>query len=116
MAAGTWQLKYKIGERDVSTALVIKADNNNNLSADWQSQWGQHEITDVTFKKSKLTFKRTSKFQDRQLESSFEGRVKGHKLTGTIKSEMGDIALEGQRDGGEGRDLSPHFSPPLVSR
>ena len=99
MAAGTWQVTFKVGERDVSTTLVIKADNNNKLSADWQSQWGQHEITDVTFKKGKLTFKRTSKFQDRQWESSFEAAVKGHKLTGTIKSEMGDIAVEGQRDG-----------------
>jgi len=99
MAAGTWQVKFKVGEREVSTMLVIKADNNNNLSADWQSEWGQHEITDVTFKAGKLTFKRKSKFQDRQLESSFEAAVKGHKLTGTMKSEMGDIAVEGRRDG-----------------
>jgi len=99
MAAGTWQLKYKIGEREVSTALVIKADNDNKLSADWQSQWGQHEITDVAFKAGKLAFKRSSKFQDRQFESSFEGTVKGHKLSGTMKSERGDIAVEGRRDG-----------------
>ena len=99
MAAGTWQVTFKVGERDVSTTLVIKADDKNKLSADWQSQWGQHEITDVTFKAGKLTFKRTSKFQDRQFESSFEGTVKGHKLTGTIKSEMGEMAVEGRRDG-----------------
>ena len=99
MAAGPWQVTFKVGEREVGATLVIKADDNNKLSADWQSQWGRHEITDVTFKKSKLTFRRTSKFQDRQWESSFEGTVKGHKLTGTIKSERGDIALEGQRDG-----------------
>jgi precorrin-6B methylase 2 len=99
MAAGTWQVTFKVGERDVSATLVIKADDNNKLSADWQSQWGEHKITDVTFKAGKLTFKRTSKFQDRQFESSFEGTVKGHKLTGTMKSEMGDIAVEGQRDG-----------------
>jgi hypothetical protein len=55
---------------------------------------------DVTFKKGKLTFKRTSKIQDRQWESSFEGTVKGQKLTGTIKSDRGDIALEGRRVGG----------------
>jgi hypothetical protein len=99
MAVGTWQVKFNVQDREVSAILVIKADDENNLSAEWQSEWGQHEITDVTFKKGKLTFKRTSKIQDRQWESSFEGTVKGHKLTGTIKSEMGDIALEGQRDG-----------------
>jgi len=99
MAAGTWQVTFNVGDRQVNSTLVIKADDNNKLSADWQSQWGQHEITDVTFKAGKLTFKRTSKFQDRQWESSFEATVKGHKLTGTIKSEMGDMAVEGQRDG-----------------
>ncbi len=99
MAAGTWQVTFNVGDRQVNSTLVIKADDNNKLSANWQSQWGQHEITDVTFKAGKLTFKRTSKFQDRQWESSFEATVKGHKLTGTIKSEMGDMAVEGQRDG-----------------
>jgi len=99
MAAGTWQVKFNIGDRQISSTLVIKADENNNLSAEWQSEMGQHEITDVTFKKGMLTFKRTSKIQDREWESDFEGTIKGHKLTGTFKSERGDIALEGQRDG-----------------
>jgi hypothetical protein len=99
MAAGTWQVKFNVGDRQINATLVIKADENNNLSAEWQSQWGEHEITGVTFKKSKLTFKRTSKIQDRQWESDFEGTIKGHKLTGTFKSERGDIAIEGQRDG-----------------
>lgn len=98
-ATGTWQVTFKVGDRQVSATLLVKADDNNKLSADWQSQWGQHEITDITFKKGKLKFKRTSKIRDRQWESSFEGTVKGHKLTGTIKSERGDIALEGRRDG-----------------
>ena len=100
MAAGTWQVKFNVGDMEINSTLVIKADDNNKLSTEWQSERGQHEISDITFKKGKLTFKRTSKIQDREWESSFEGTVKGHKLTGTFKSERGDIALEGQRDGG----------------
>ncbi|MHC4324027.1 MAG: hypothetical protein ACYSUX_07120 [Planctomycetota bacterium] len=99
MAAGTWQVKFNVGDREVNATLVIKTDDNNKLNADWQSQLGRHEITDVTFNKGKLTFKRTSKIRDRQWESNFEGTVKGHKLTGTITSERGEIALEGRRDG-----------------
>jgi precorrin-6B methylase 2 len=99
-AAGTWQISYNIGDRQISTTLVIKAGENNKLSADWQSQRGENEITDVMFKGGRLTFKRTSKFQDRQRESSFEATIKGNKLTGTMKSERGEIELEGQRQGG----------------
>ncbi|MHC4204825.1 MAG: SAM-dependent methyltransferase [Planctomycetota bacterium] len=99
-AAGTWQVKYNVGDRQINSTLVIKADDDNKLSAEWQSQRGRHKITDVTFKKGKLTLKRKSKIQDREWESSFEGTVKGHKLTGTIKSERGDITLDGRRDGG----------------
>jgi precorrin-6B methylase 2 len=99
-AVGTWQVNYNIGDRQVSATLVIKADNEGKLSAEWQSQRGQQEISDLTFKGGKLTFKRTSKTQDGQRESSFEGTVKGNKLTGTMKSERGEIEVEGQRDGG----------------
>jgi hypothetical protein len=100
-AAGTWQLKFNVGDRQVNPTLVIKANDNNKLSAVWQSQRGQQEISDVTFKAGKLTFKRTSEFQGRQRESSFAGTIKGNKLTGTMKSERGEIEVEGQREGAD---------------
>lgn len=99
-AAGTWQINFNIGDRQISTTLLIKADESNKLSADWQSQRGETKVSDVMFKAGKLTFNRTSKYQDRQRESSFEGTIKGNKLTGTMKSERGEIAVEGQREGG----------------
>ena len=100
-AAGNWQLTFNVGDRQVNPTLVIKANDNNKLSAVCQSQRGQQEISDVTFKAGKLTFKRTSEFQGRQRESSFEGTIKGNKLTGTMKSERGEIEVEGQREGGD---------------
>jgi precorrin-6B methylase 2 len=99
-AAGTWQVSYNMGDRQVSATLVIKADSEGKLSADWKSQRSEQEITDVTFKAGKLTFKRTSKSQGQQRESSFEGTIKENKLTGTMKSERGEISVEGQREGG----------------
>ena len=98
-AVGSWEMKIKVGEQEFTATLVVKADKQRKLTADWQSGWGEHEITDVQFKKGKLTFKRKSKVQDRQWESTFEGTVKGHKLSGTFKSERGDIAAEGKRIG-----------------
>ncbi|MHC4430505.1 MAG: SAM-dependent methyltransferase [Planctomycetota bacterium] len=99
MAAGTWKTKLKLGEREFTADLVIKRDAQGKLSADWTSQYGEHEITDVQFKAGKLTFDRKSRIQDRQWESSFEGEVKGHSLSGTIKSDRGDVALEAERAG-----------------
>jgi hypothetical protein len=98
-AAGTWQFTFNVGDRQVNPTLVIKADDNNKLSAVWQSQRGQQEISDLTFKAGKLTFKRTSEYQGQKRESSFEGTIKGNKLTGTMKSERGEIEIEGQRQG-----------------
>ncbi|MFZ2146126.1 MAG: methyltransferase domain-containing protein [Sedimentisphaerales bacterium] len=98
-AAGSWEMKLKMGEQEFTAMLVVKADEEGKLTADWQSQWGEHEITDVKFEDGNLTFKRKSKIQDKQWESTFEGTVKGHTLSGIIKSERGDITVEGKRVG-----------------
>lgn len=98
-AVGSWEMKYKMGERELTATLVVKADKEGKLTAEWQSQFGEHQVTDVQFEKGKLTFKRTSKMQDRQFESTFEGTVKEDTLSGTIKSERGETAAEGKRIG-----------------
>lgn len=98
-AAGNWDMKIKVGDREYTATMIVKQDQDRKLTADWQSQWGQHKISDVQFSKNKLNFKRTSKVQDRQWESNFEGTVKGHTLSGTFTSERGDIEVEGKRQG-----------------
>ena len=98
-AVGNWEMKVKMGEREFTATLVVKADKEGKLTADWQSQFGEHQISDVQFKDGKLTFKRTSKIQDRQFESTFEGMVKADTLSGTFKSERGESAAEGKRIG-----------------
>jgi hypothetical protein len=92
-------MKVKMGEREFTATLVVKADKEGKLAADWQSQFGEHQISDVQLKDGKLTFKRTSKIQDRQFESTFEGTVKADTLSGTFKSERGESAAEGKRIG-----------------
>jgi hypothetical protein len=99
MVMGSWEMKFKVGERDITSTLVVKADEAGKPAAEWQSQWGEHQITDIEFKKGKLTFQRKSKFQDQEFDSTFEGTVKAHKLSGVIKSERGDITAEGIRVG-----------------
>jgi len=100
-AVGSWEMKYKIGEREITSTLVIKADKENNLMAEWQSQMGEHSITDLQYERGNLSFKRSSKFQERQFESTFEGAIDRETgmLTGAFKSDRGEIAAEGKRIG-----------------
>jgi len=99
-AVGTWEMKFKVGDRDVTSDLVITADKDRQLAGEWKSQWGEHQVTDVDYQRGNLSFKRKSKFQDREFESTFEGAFEDDALVGTIKSEMGDIEAKGTRLGG----------------
>ena len=99
-AAGSWEMKFKIGDRDITTTLIVKAGKEGKLTAEWQSEWGEHEITDLQYERGKLNFKRKSKFQEREFESTFEGTIgRDNKLTGVISSEMGEVQAEGTRIG-----------------
>jgi len=95
-AVGNWEIKFKMGDREITTTLAVKAGKEGELTAEWQSQWGEHKITDMQYERGKLTFKRESKFQDRQMDSTFEGTIQGDSLTGVIKSEMGEVQAEGK--------------------
>jgi hypothetical protein len=99
MVVGNWETTLKTDRGEFAANLIVNANEQGKLTADWQSQWGEHEITNVNFKAGKLTFERNSKAQDRQWESSFEGTIKGHTLTGVIKSDRGEITAEGKRVG-----------------
>ncbi len=99
-AVGSWEIKYKIGDRDIPSKLVIKVDKEGNLTGQWQSRRGESAVTDLQYERGKLTFKRTSTYQDRKREYTFEGTVRGDTLSGTIKSERGEIEVEGKLIGG----------------
>ncbi|HIJ51780.1 MAG TPA: hypothetical protein HPP66_01340 [Planctomycetes bacterium] len=93
---GSWAMKYKVGEREITGTLVIKADKERNLSAEWQSRRGESQITALKYERGTLTFKRTSKYGDREFESTFEGTVRGDTIAGAFKSERGELTAEGK--------------------
>jgi hypothetical protein len=99
-AVGSWEMKYKIGDRDITSKLVVKVDKEGNLTGQWQSRWGESEVTDLQYDRGKLTFKRTSTYQDRKREYTFAGNVRGDTLSGEIKSERGEVTVEGKLVGG----------------
>ncbi|MHC4396004.1 MAG: hypothetical protein ACYS1A_10160 [Planctomycetota bacterium] len=98
-AVGSWEMKLKRGEREFTSTLVVKAEKEGKLSGQWQSQRGEHTVTDLKYERGKLTFKRKSKFGDREWESTFDGTVERGAISGVIKSERGEITAEGKRIG-----------------
>ena len=98
-AAGDWDMTVKMGDREFAATLVVRPGLDNTLKAEWQSQWGEHKITDVELDRGTLRFKRTSKVQDREWTSTFEGSIQGDTLSGTFRSERGEAAAVGKRRG-----------------
>jgi len=95
-AVGNWAMTLKMGEREFTSTLVVKADKQGKLTGQWQSRRGESEITDLQYERGNLSFKRKSTYQDSQRESAFEGTVRGDTLSGVMKSERGEITVEGK--------------------
>lgn len=98
-AVGQWELTYSMGEREITSPLIIKADAEGQLTAQSPSDRVQHTITDVAYEQGELSFKRTTKWQEREFESTFTGNIEGDAITGTFKSERGEIPVKGTRIG-----------------
>jgi hypothetical protein len=98
---GRWDLKYKIGEREIEGTLAVSEGPGGALDAKWTTSTGEHVVSNVKFEGGKLSLARKSKIGEREFESAFEGKVEGHKLVGKIQSPMGEIPLEGSRVGAE---------------
>ena len=96
---GNWEMKYKVGERDVTGILVIKVDKEDKLVGEWQSEWGESVISDLQYERGSLSFKRKTTARERQWESSFEGTIQQNELSGVFKSERGEMSVQGQKMG-----------------
>jgi len=99
-AAGKWELTYSIGEREITSPLIIKADAQGQLTAQAPSERVEHTITDLAYERGELSFKRTTKGQDWQFESTFAGRIEGNSISGAFKSQRGEAPVKGTRIGG----------------
>ena len=95
-AVGSWAMTLKMGEREFTSTLIVKADKEGKLTGQWQGRRSKSEITDVQYERGNLSFKRKSTYQDRERESAFEGTVRGDTLSGVMKSERGEIKVEGK--------------------
>ena len=99
-AVGKWAMTYSRGDREFTSTLIIKADAEGELTADWPSERVTHTVTGLTYERGNLTFKRASKMEDRQWESSFKGTLRGNNISGAFSSDRGEMEVAGIRLGG----------------
>jgi hypothetical protein len=100
-AAGIWQLTLKINDREIPVTLTIGANEQGEPTAKWTSERGEAKVSDIEASRGDVSFKVTSSMGDRSWESTFTGTMQQDTLSGTLKSDMGDAAVEGKRMGAD---------------
>lgn len=98
-AVGGWEMKFTMGEREITTSFNVKVGKDDKLEIDWPSERVEHKISDVKYERGRLSFKTKSKMDENEWESTFEGRIQGDTLSGAFKSERGELKAEAKRIG-----------------
>lgn len=96
---GKWDMKLQMGEQEFTAILIAKMNKEGQITAQWNSERGEPEISKVQHDRDKLMFKMNSTNPDRPWEASFTGTVVGDTLAGKLKSERGEIKANGKRIG-----------------
>jgi hypothetical protein len=97
-AAGRWAFHYTVGDRDIDAVFVI-SEGAGGLEGKWTSSASESVVSNIKLHGDKLTFDRKVKLQDVELDTKFEGAVAGDKITGTIRSDRGEIPASAERLG-----------------
>lgn len=98
-ALGKWDLSYAIGDQDIKAQLTVSQKPDGSLDAKWTSPMGESAVSNVKFQDGMLSLSRKVTFNDNSFDMTFAGTIKDNQLTGTNKSDMGDIEVKGQRVG-----------------
>jgi len=100
-AAGSWEVKIKVGENEYPGTLTITADKEGNLGGTWKSSSGESNLSDVKYEDRKLTFKRVTERDGNRRERTFEGTIgyTSPSLEGVFKSDRGEAPTTGTRVG-----------------
>jgi hypothetical protein len=95
--AGKWEITTKRQDRETTSTMIIKADKDGKLSGIWSSQRGDSDVSDLSFKEDKLSFKRKITRQDQEMVINYELTVNGNTISGVTKTQRGESAVTGKR-------------------
>lgn len=94
---GDWDIKVKVGEREMSWILAFSRDQERNLTAQRIGAFFATELEDVKFEDGNLSFNEVFRYGDNEIASKFRGKIEEGKLTGTLTSDRGETAVTGQQ-------------------
>jgi len=90
---GEWEMKMEFGGRESFATMTISKKADGSLTG----KWGSGELTNVKFENGKLTFTRIVSFGDQEFIMEYAGTLKDGKITGTMSSDRGEFAANGDR-------------------
>ncbi len=98
---GEWEFRSKIEERKMDASISFSKNADGTYSGTWSGQWGQSELTEVSFAEGKLKFVRTMNWGGNESKTTYEATLAEEKLKGTGKSDWGESIIEAVRQGEE---------------
>lgn len=97
--AGVWEFKSQMRERTMNSTMTITKTEDGKYEGTWSAQWGESELSDITFENGKVKFVQTSNFAGQEMKTTYEGTVEGAKLTGKGQGRFGELTFEGTLQG-----------------
>jgi endoglucanase len=93
---GDWEMATEFGGRQVTSTMSIVRQDNGTLRGTWSSNFGESQLEELSFRDGTLRFVRRVRFQDRQFEMRFEGRLEGERIVGKFTTSRGETAVTGK--------------------
>ncbi len=100
-ALGNWDITFNIGDRELKARITVSQKDDGTLDAKWKEDMGEHTVKSVTFQDDILTIDRNIKFQEREFDVTYVGKINGNQLTGSMEGPMGEMPANGTRFGSE---------------
>ena len=92
---GEWEFKRQRPARTSTATMTITKNAEGEYEGTWSARRGESALSDITFENGKVKFIRTISFGDQEMKTSYDGTVKGGKITGKGEGQWGDFTFEG---------------------
>lgn len=96
---GEWEFKSQTQARAMTATMAITKNAEGKLAGTWSAQFGESQLSDITFEGGKVKFIQTSNFGGQDMKTTYEGAVEAGKIKGTGKGQFGEFTFDGALQG-----------------